>query len=147
MKIDRIDHVHIMVEDLDESIEFFSDILGTKFVGPINHGDHAIAFDNTGIELQTATTSKTPEFMKHAGMQKGVCAISLKVPDLEEALAELEGKGVKPAWKGGVPGLKVAQLDPNTTRGAWIELVEYDYVPPVAIANLSKTDEFPFFKA
>jgi catechol 2,3-dioxygenase-like lactoylglutathione lyase family enzyme len=146
MRIERIDHVHIMVKNLDESAKFFSDLLGTQFVGPINHGDHEIAFDSLGIELQSATSSKTPDFMKHAGMQEGVCAIALKVPDLEEALAELAGKGVKCAWKGGFPGLKAAQLDPKTTHGAWIELVEYDYVPPIALANLGKTSEVSFME-
>jgi hypothetical protein len=135
-----------MVKNLEESMKFFSEILGTQFVGPINHEDHEIAFDNAGIELQAATSSNVPDFMKHAGMQEGVCAISLKVPNLEEALSELEGKGVKCAWKGGFPGLKAAQLDPKSTHGAWIELVEYDYVPPIALANLSKTDEVPFMR-
>jgi catechol 2,3-dioxygenase-like lactoylglutathione lyase family enzyme len=146
VKIERIDHVHILVKDLYESARFFSDILGTQFVGPINHGDHEIAFDNAGIELLAATSSKIPEFMERLGMQEGVCAISLKVPDLEEALSELDGKGVKCAWKGGFPGLRCAQLDPKSTHGAWIELVEYDYVPPIALANLGKTDEVPFTK-
>ncbi len=147
MKIERIDHVHIKVDDLKEAMKFFSDLLGTQFVGPIAHSDHEIAFDNSGIELLAATTSKTPAHMEKMPAQEGVFSIGLKVPDLDEALAELETKGIKAMWKGGVPGLKAAQLDPKDTHGAWIELVEYDYIPPVALANMSKTDIAPFFRS
>ena len=73
-------------------MEFFSDLLGTQFVGPVAHSDHEIAFDNSGIEMLAA------------------------------------------------------QLDPHDTHGAWIELVEYDYIPPVALANMEKTDIASFFR-
>ena len=66
MKIERIDHVHIKVKDLRESMKFFSDLLGTQFVGPIVHSDHEIAFDNSGIELPYVNSRECIE-----GQQRG----------------------------------------------------------------------------
>jgi len=123
--------------------------LGTQFAGPINFSDHSIAFDNTGLELLAPVATEIPKHMKEnmeqIPVREGLFSIGLKVPDLDEAIAELEAKGIKYAWKGQIPGLKAAQLKLDD-YGVWIELVEYDNVPPVALACLDKTREVPFSK-
>ena len=83
--------------------------------------------------------------MEEMDTKEGLFSIGLKVPDLDEAVAELEAKGIKCAWKGEVPCLKAAQLKIDAYN-VWIELLEYDDVPPVALANLGKTSEIPLFK-
>ena len=35
MKAERIDHIHVYVRDLEKAEQFFEDILGTKFSGPL----------------------------------------------------------------------------------------------------------------
>jgi len=35
MKVERIDHIHIFVKDLEKSRDFFSRILGTDFCEPM----------------------------------------------------------------------------------------------------------------
>ena len=148
MRIEKIDHVHILVKDLEKAMKFFSNVMGTQFVGPIDKGDHRIAFDNAGLELLSPKTSEAPRHFQKVGIEakEGLFSIGLKVPDIEEALAELEAKGIRCVWKAGYPSLKAAQLNPADAYGVWIELVEYDTVPPVALANLGKTSEIPFLK-
>jgi catechol 2,3-dioxygenase-like lactoylglutathione lyase family enzyme len=145
MKIEKIDHIHILVKDLEKAAKFFSDLMGTQFVGPIVLSDHSIAFDNAGLELVAPSSSETPEHMKRMEAREGLFSIGFKVPDLDEAITELESKGIKYTWKGQIPGLKAAQIKLDE-YGVWIELVEYDNVPPVALACLDKTRDVPFFK-
>ena len=35
MRVERLDHVHVYVKSLTEAATFFSDLLGCKFVGPL----------------------------------------------------------------------------------------------------------------
>ena len=144
MKIERIDHVHILVKDLEKAMRFFTDIMGTKFVGPIVLSDHSIAFDNSGLELVAPSSIETPEHMEKMEASEGMFSIGFKVSNLDEAVEELEAKGIKYAWKGQIPGLRAAQIKLDAYN-VWIELVEYDHVPPVALACLNKTQEVPFF--
>jgi catechol 2,3-dioxygenase-like lactoylglutathione lyase family enzyme len=150
VKIERIDHINIWVEDLKEGMKFFSELMGTKFVGPINMGDNEIAFDKAGLELAASTTGETPEELKKnvgpGPMKEGIFGIGLRVPNLDEAIAELEAKGIKCNYKTELPGIKAAQFSAENTHGVWFELVEYDVVPPVSLANIgSKTKEVPFY--
>ena len=43
--------MHVVVKDMDKALGFFSEILGSRFVGPIDKGDHVIAFNSVGFEL------------------------------------------------------------------------------------------------
>jgi hypothetical protein len=71
---------------------------------------------------------------------QGLFCIALKVPNLDEA------KGVRCTRRVEMPSLQVAQFNPMDAYGVWIELVEYDTVFPVTLANLGKTGEIPFFE-
>jgi methylmalonyl-CoA/ethylmalonyl-CoA epimerase len=148
MKIEKIDHVHVLVKDLEKAMKFFSDIMGTQFIGPIEGQYNMVAFDNAGLELLSPKSPDSPfaKPMEKMEAGEGLFSIGLKVPDLDEALAELEAKGVKCTVKVERPDLKAAQLDPADAHGVVIELVEYDTVPSVALANMGKTSEIPIFK-
>ena len=150
MKIEKIDHAHIMVKDLEKAMRFFSDILGSQFVGPIDKGDHLIAFDNLGLELFSPKTDEMPRVMKAVAPEtkEGLYAIGFKVPNRDEAVSELESKGIRCLWKGDYPTIKTAQINPADTYGVWIELLEYKNTPPIAMANLPDIQErVPFFEA
>jgi len=148
MKVEKIDHIHVIVKDMNKAINFFSEILGSKFVGPIDKGDHLIAFDSLGFELVFPKTDEPPKHLKEGvtEIKEGLFSISLKVPNRDEAVSELEAKGIRCLWRGNYPDLKTAQMNPAETYGVWLELLEYDHVPSIALANLSKTSEIPFFK-
>jgi len=161
MKIEKIDHAHILIknEHLEEAIRRFSDVMGTIWVGPLDGGDVRTAFDNAGLEF-LAPTAPDNLFAKQINKTgEGIFSIAFKVPDLDEAIAELEAKGIKCilTWEcancraaqfnlANAYGIRAAQFDPAGIFGTRIELVEYDTVAPVALANLKKVSEVPFFR-
>jgi catechol 2,3-dioxygenase-like lactoylglutathione lyase family enzyme len=149
MKIEKIDHAHIMVKDLEKAMRFFSDILGSQFVGPIDKSDHLIAFDNVGLELLAPKTDEMPRFMKAVAPEtkEGLYAIGFKAPNRDEAVSELESKGIRCLWKGDYPTIKTAQMNPIDTYGVWIELLEYKNTPPIAMSHMADIHQkIPFFE-
>ena len=153
MKVERIDHIHLFVKNIEGAMKFFSNVLGIQFIGPIDKRAHnpntkvKVAFGDVGIEMVSPTSSDYPvaKYIDEHG--EGLAAIAFKVPDLEEAIAELEAKGVRLDHRGsGIRDIKVAVFKPEDAYGVIIELVQYDDMPSVAIANLNKMGELPWFK-
>lgn len=129
MKVEKIDHIHVFVKDLDKAMAFFSDILGTQFSGPLElgHGVHLKSYlDPLGIELigSTAPDGVVARTLEKRG--EGLAAISFKVPDLDEAVAELQAKGLKLVGLVHLGNLREAQFHPKDSYGVMIELCEYD---------------------
>jgi methylmalonyl-CoA/ethylmalonyl-CoA epimerase len=150
MKVERIDHIHVFVKNLEEAMQFFTDILGTKFIGPLDRRPQRqlrLAFDTLGIELVSPMSMEEPwgPVMEREG--EGVFAIGLKVTDIEEAIIELEAKGIKLDRRAEFPGLKVAIFCPENAYGVRFELVEYAEITPVGIALAGKMSELPWFKS
>jgi len=149
VKVERIDHIHIFVKDLEGAMRFFSDIMGTKFIGPLDRRPRRqcrYAFDNLGLELVSPTS---PDDVWGPIMEKegeGMFSLGLKVPDLEEAVAELEAKGLRLFRRGQLPDLRVAIFYPEEVYGVRLELLEYDDMQPAGIANVNKMGELPWFK-
>ena len=136
MKVQKIDHVHVRVKDLDSAMSLFSDLLGVEFL-PVSElsdsfgvrdavnplGDSTL----TGLHVMEITDpdGRLAKEMGHL-LPEGICAISLKVPDIKEAIADLESRGIKmvgPVSEFGA--VKQAWFDPTKTFGVQIELCEY----------------------
>lgn len=151
MKVERMDHMHIVVKDIEAVGRFFADITGSHVFGPRDTGlGFKVAFDNLGIEFMAPTAPGNPIADRLDGYGEGLAWIGFKVPDLDEAVAELREKGIKmaywrdysdPNWKGDVRAARTE--DPTQTYGVAIELVEYRDVQPVAAANWQKIGEIP----
>ena len=130
MKVEKIDHVHACVKDLDGAMGFFRDVLGVEFDPVIELSDSWGVRDvrgPTGLDLIEVTDpgGKIAKEMGHI-FREGICGISLKVPDIKEAIAELESKGVKmvgPLSEFGA--VRQAWFDSAKTFGVQIELCEY----------------------
>ncbi|MFQ5904511.1 MAG: VOC family protein [Candidatus Binatia bacterium] len=141
MRVEKIDHIHIYVKELDKAITFFSDILGTKFSDIIvddNVFHIRSALDRLGLEL---VESLTPDGAVARTIQKrgeGLAAISLKVPDLEEAVKELQAKGLNPVSRIALGKIKEVQFHPKDAHGVMIELCEYEEESGAARAALTK---------
>ncbi len=150
MKIERIDHVHILVKDLEGAIKFLSDIMGTKWIGPIDRRPIGrqlrVAFDNIGLELLSPTSPDDPwgPIIEREG--EGVCSLGLKVPDIDGAIAELEAKGIRLERRGEIPDVKFAIFYPEDCYGVRIELVQYETMQPIGVANMGKMGELPWFR-
>ena len=136
MKIERIDRVVIAVKNLDESMKFFSDLLGIKF-DPTGSSDEQLvraAYSPSGIELMEATQPDSPvgKFVEKRG--EGLYAVVFKVPNIEEASAELEKKGIRNVGKLDLGALKEAMYHPKDTRNVMVILAEYEDVHPATAA-------------
>ena len=150
MKVERIDHIHIFVKNLEEAMQFFTDIFGTKFIGPLDRRPQRqlrLAFDTLGIELVSPMSTEEPWGHIMAKEGEGVFAIGLKVTNIEEAITKLEAKGVKLDRRVEFPGLKVAIFYPENAYGIRFELVEYASITPVGIALAGKMSELLWFKS
>ena len=144
MKIEQVDHIHIAVKDMDKAVKVFENLLGIKFSKEyieeeIKIKSRLATIGPVGIELiqPISPDSVVAKFLEHRG--EGVHAISLKVPDIDEALAEAEAKGIRCIARVELPMLREAELHPKDTHGVQIELCEYEMEHPCAFALFEKT--------
>ena len=134
MKILKIDHLGIAVNSIDESTNFWKDILGLEFEGAETVEEQKVttAFFPVGdseVELLESTSPDGPvaKYIEKKG--QGMQHIAFRVEDIEEALAELKEKGVKlidQVPRIGAGGAKIAFLHPKATGGVLVELCQRD---------------------
>lgn len=128
-----IDHIGIAVNNLDEAISLYRDVLGLKLEGvhAVEEQKVLVASFSTGgetrIELLEPTERESPvaKFIERRG--EGVHHIALKVRNIEAVLKELKGKGLKLVDEKpriGVGGAKIAFIHPKSTRNVLLELCE-----------------------
>lgn len=132
MKILKVDHIGIAVKDLDEALNFYTNILGLKSQGveSVEEQKVKVAFIPVGdseLELLESTTPDGPigKFIEKNG--EGIQHIALRVDNIEEALKYLKEQGIrlideKPRY--GAGGARIAFLHPKATKGVLLELSE-----------------------
>ncbi|MFC1944473.1 VOC family protein [Chloroflexota bacterium] len=127
MKVDKIDHIHVYVKDLDQAILRFSDILGVEFTDIFSDADWGIrsAYASLGIDVvqPTSNESGVAKTIEHKG--EGLAGISFRVSNIEDSIAELQSKGLRLMDVVQVGGLKEALFHPRDFFGVFIELCEY----------------------
>lgn len=81
-----------------------------------------------GIELVASTSPDGPvnQFIQRRG--EGLYYIAFKVPDIEQAVMELQSRGLRLIGRERMGNLKEAQFHPKDSFGVMIELAEYGYV-------------------
>lgn len=129
----RMDHVGIVVNNIDESLETYCDQLGFTLLERVIIEEQLVeaAFldaHNSTIELISPTdeASGTARFLSSRG--EGTHHICYEVDDLVATLAELTTQDVRlidEVPRQGVHGL-VAFIHPKATNGVMIELLEKD---------------------
>jgi len=132
MKPSHIEHIGIAVKNLEESIKYYEDILGFKCysIEEVKEQKVKTAFflvGQTKIELLESTDPEGSigKFIEKKG--EGVHHIAFAVKGLENALTEIETKGVRLIDKTprkGAEGLDIAFLHPKSTHGVLTELCE-----------------------
>lgn len=130
--IKRIDHVSVVVSDMQAALTFWQDALGLDVSREENvTAEHSqVAFLPAGgseIELVKPTTddSGLARFLEKRG--PGMHHICLEVEDLEEMLVDLKLKGIQlinetPVM--GTGGKKYAFIHPKSAGGVLVELYE-----------------------
>jgi methylmalonyl-CoA/ethylmalonyl-CoA epimerase len=131
-KIKRIDHIAIVVEDIDSALSFWRDILGLELdhVEDVPEQKSLVAFLPAGgseVELVKPTTddSGVARYLQKRG--PGMHHICFEVDDIEKVLAQMKSKGVRLINETpllGADGKKIAFVHPESTNGVLVELYE-----------------------
>ena len=133
MKISRIEHLGIAVQNIAEVLPYYTDVLGLVFYKEEVVEDQKVktAFLKVGevkIELlePTCPESTIQKFLDNGG--RGIHHVAFKVEDgVTEALAQCDANGIRlidKAPRSGADGLKIAFLHPKSTCGILTELCE-----------------------
>lgn len=134
-KVKRIDHIAILVDDMDKTLGFWSQALGMEVshLQDVPAEAAQIAFLPAGsseIELVRPTTddSGLAKYLEKRG--PGMHHICLEVDDIDGMLRQLEGQGIQlindqPSVA--ADGRKYAFIHPRSANGVLIELYE---IPP-----------------
>lgn len=130
MNISHIEHIGIAVQSLNEAIPYYENILGMKCYAIEEVADQKVktAFFKVGqtkIELLESTDPEGPigKFLEKKG--QGVHHIAFAVDDVNNALNELDNKGVQlidKSTRKGAEGLNIGFLHPKSTLGVLTEL-------------------------
>jgi methylmalonyl-CoA/ethylmalonyl-CoA epimerase len=131
VKIKRIEHVAIAVRDLDGVRDMFATLgIGCDYEETLAaHGVRLamLPIGESALELLEPTRPGTRLDERMARRGEGIDHICLEVADIEGALEELRGKGVAlldQVPRTGHGGHRIAFLDPASTKGILVELVE-----------------------
>lgn len=137
-RVKRIDHVAIVVEDIEEALGFWQDALGLSldYVEEVPDQEAVVAFLPTGtseLELVRPTTkdSGIARFMDRRG--PGVHHICFEVDDIEGALQRMKAKGLRLVNEQpmiGTGGKRIAFIHPESTHGVLVELYELSEQEP-----------------
>lgn len=128
--IEGIDHIGIAVKNLKETVRFFEEVLGLKQAKEVEKQKMRFAFIPVGegeIELIEPTDPEISIAKFIAEKGEGIHHIALQVDEIEQVLKELRKKGIKlidEKPKIGAHGVKIAFIDPESTKGILIELCE-----------------------
>ncbi len=130
--VKKIDHIALVVDDIDEALAFWRDALGL----PLSHmedvpSEHSlVAFlpaKESEVELVEPTDedSGVARFLRKRG--PGMHHICFEVYDIEETMAHLRSQGIQLINEEpeiGTGGKKIAFIHPKSTKGVLVELYE-----------------------
>ena len=131
-KVVNIDHIAVVVEKNDESLNFWQNILGIDLdykesVPSMNIDLAWLPVGKTRIELieaKTETDNEYYDFLKKNG--PGMHHICVEVDDIDEMMATLKENNIKlkDQVPQQLPGRKIAFLEPESCDGVVVELYE-----------------------
>ena len=130
-KMNKVNHVAIVVADIDESLKFWRDAMGIQLhhVEDVPSQKAKVAFlpvGDTEVELVQPTSEDTGAAKFLAEKGGGMHHLCFEVDDCAATLAELKAKGVRLINEVPLelPGRKMAFIHPKSTGGVLVELYE-----------------------
>ncbi|ERP90039.1 virulence protein [Alcanivorax sp. P2S70] len=128
MKVDRIDHLVLTVKDINETIQFYSSVMGMEKV-EFGEGRIALSFGQQKINLHQLGKEFEPKAQNVKSGSADLCFI-IDLP-VEHALHDLESKGIKvidgPVQRTGALG-KIKSVYFRDPDGNLIEVSNYENV-------------------
>ncbi|HSN40322.1 MAG TPA: VOC family protein [Burkholderiales bacterium] len=137
MRIKRIEHVGVVVRDVEASRRLWEDCFGIRLGGveDIDGRPVRLALYPVGESMVELIAGTAPD-SRHARMiadgKGGLNHICFEVEDIDEALAELKAKGVPlldQVPRIGHAGCRIAFIDPKATENCLIELAQLPAKP------------------
>jgi len=129
--ITKIDHVGIVVRNIDEALNIFSNMFGFKAVESITDPQQEfrsvlIFAGDAALELIEPISPKgnIAKFLEQRG--GGIHHLSLSVDNIEQELESLQANGIRLVNKEpqSLPSAQVAFVHPHSTGGVLIELIQ-----------------------
>lgn len=125
----KIDHIGIMVSDLDAALRFYTGTLGLA-AGPIETREEppirrcCLRLGDAELELIEARDREQTMMRVLPHRESGIYHVGLRVDDVDAVTAELREQGVPligETREGG--GMRIQYLHPDAAQGTLIELV------------------------
>ena len=130
-QIKKINHVAIVVRDIDESLKFWESALGLKLhhIEDVTSQASQVAFIPVGdseIELVQPTTEDSGMAVYLEKRGEGLHHLCIEVDDIEGKMQELKDAGVRLVNETPqvLPGRKMAFIHPKSASGVLVELYE-----------------------
>jgi len=133
MRARRIDHIGIAVNDLDEAIPFYRDVLGLELAGieEVESQKVRVAMFVIGeshIELLEPTSPESPIAKALDKRGPGIHHIAYAVDDAEKAVGSMLSSGVRmidETPRDGAGGSRIAFVHPSSSGKVLTELCEH----------------------
>ncbi|QSS99486.1 VOC family protein [Pontibacillus sp. ALD_SL1] len=132
----HLDHIGVAVRNIEESIHFYENVLGATMIDryrseAIGVESEIAIMDVNGFRTELLmptnnTTSPIARFIKQKG--KGVHHVAYQVDDLDEAMKELEAKGIRileGSLRTNKHGRRLIYVNPADTEGTIVEYCDY----------------------
>jgi len=131
-KVKQINHVAVVVEDMEQALSFWRDALGMELHGlrevPAEKSQVAfLPLPGSEVELVQPTTEDSGIAKYLAKRGPGMHHICLEVDDIEGMLSHLKSQGVRlinEEPRMGGDGKKYAFIHPESTSGVLVELYQ-----------------------
>jgi len=130
----KVNHIGIVVKDIDTSSKFYVECLGWKSEGSEVVADQKVkvsffTIGETRIELVQPLEEGTGvyKFLEEKGFKDTVHHIAYEVDDLKKELENLKAKGVKLIDENprkGAHGMQIAFIHPKASNGVLVEICE-----------------------
>lgn len=132
-----LDHVAILVSDLEAAIELYRDVYGLELseVEEVPSEQVKVAIFGRGsgrIELVSPTSPESPIAKAIARRGEGLHHVCFEVPDIVESMNALRAQGaplLDERPRPGAGGARVAFVHPKGSRGVLVELREGNESP------------------
>ncbi len=131
-KVKQVNHVAVVVEDMDKALSFWRDALGLDLHGlrdvPAEKSQVAfLPLPGSEVELVQPTTDDSGIAKYLAKRGPGMHHLCLEVDDIEGMLSQLKAKGVRlinEEPRTAADGKKYAFVHPESTSGVLVELYQ-----------------------
>lgn len=126
----QIDHIGIAVNNLDETVFFYRQVMGLEVSSTEVLNGMKIAFMRVGDSELELLEDLTPDgaIARHVAKRgEGIQHVAYRVDDIERELQEMRAKGIElidEQPRLGARNARVAFLHPKSTKGVLIEFVE-----------------------